>query len=65
MARKKRFSNVLLCIFIFGACILVLQPGSEGKDAGVGNMFGWEGTNFGDEEWFNGIGIISYFAAFI
>ncbi len=74
MALKIRSSHVLLCLFIFGVCIihgisyaetLVLQPGSEGKDAGVGNMFGWEGTNFGNEEWFSGIGIISYFAAFI
>jgi hypothetical protein len=44
---------------------LVLQPSSEGKDAGVINQFGWNSLNFGDIEWYYGIGLVSYAAAFI
>ena len=76
MIRIMKLSYVFLFFCILGGYIiftpgipyaetLVLQPGSEGKDAGVGNMFEWNGTNFGDSEWFSGIGLISYFAAFI
>jgi len=76
MIRIMKLSYVFLFFCILGGYIifipgipyaesLVLQPGPEGKDAGVGNLFGWEGTNFGDIEWFYGMGIISNFAAFI
>lgn len=43
---------------------LVLQPGAEGKDAGVNGLSGGS-TNYGDSEWFSGIGLVSYFAAFV
>ncbi len=44
---------------------LVLQPGTEGKDAGVCSLFGWNSMNFGDTEWYNAIGLVSNAAAFI
>ena len=42
----------------------VLQPGSEGKDAGVNGLTGGS-INYGDSEWFSGIGLILYYTAFI
>jgi hypothetical protein len=45
--------------------ILVLQPGPEGKDAGVLNFSGLSGTNYGSLDMFMGIGLISTAAAFI
>jgi hypothetical protein len=42
---------------------LVLQPGPEGKDSYVYSFS--PGTNDGNSEWFKGIGLISYSAAFI
>jgi hypothetical protein len=47
------------------AATIVLQPGSEGKDSHVCNLFGWSETNFGASEWYQVIGLISNAAAFI
>jgi hypothetical protein len=44
---------------------LVLQPGPDGKDAGVCSLFGWNSMNFGGDEWYNAIGLVSNAAAFI
>lgn len=72
MRRSKLFQGLLIIggyiVFVSGIShseILVLQPGSEGKDAGVTSSFGWSGTNFGSSEMFLGIGLISTAAAFI
>lgn len=74
MARNMRLSHTLLFLFIIGTCVLhgisnaetfVLQPGPEGKDAGVRGYSEYSGMNFGDAEWFYGIGIASMAAAFI
>jgi hypothetical protein len=76
MKRIMRLVNIFQFLLIFGGYIvfvsgishseiLVLQPGSEGKDAGVCNLFGWNGTNFGSSETFAAIGLISNAAAFV
>lgn len=70
-----KLSFVLLFFCILGGYIifapgtsyaetLVLQPGPEGKDAVVNGLTGGS-LNYGDSEWFNGIGLITYYAAFI
>ena len=75
MKRIVRLSKLFQFLLVFGGCIvfvsgishsdiLVLQPGTEGKDAGVNGLTGGS-TNYGDSEWFNGIGLVSYYAAFI
>lgn len=76
MLRNTRASSNLLIAGMLFVCIMsmpgaaraesvVLQPGPEGKDAGVCSMFGWNGTNFGSIEWYYAIGLVSSAAAFI
>jgi hypothetical protein len=76
MKRILRHSRLFQFLLIFGGYILfvsgisysdsiVLQPGPEGKDAGVTSSFGWSGDNFGSSDMFIGIGLISTSAAFI
>jgi len=75
MTRIAKLSKLSLFLLIFSGCIvlvsgdshsdsLLLQPGPEGKDAGVNGLTGGS-INYGDSEWFSGIGLISYKAAFI
>jgi hypothetical protein len=75
MTRIARFLKLSLFLLIFSGYIvfvsgvshsedLVLQPGPEGKDAYVNGLTG-ASTNDGGWEWFKGIGLISYYAAFI
>ena len=57
--------HILFIVSGSGAATIILQPGSEGKDSHVANLFGYSDTNFGNSEMFGMIGLISNAAAFI